>query len=100
MPIDVEDQLEGVVDLARWKAICCACRWRGVAVSEHVTGFTLLFTTIFLVFLVLASFSCEYLEEMNHGPPPQLQRRNAEVFDSDGAVIAGTSFLSTLCLRR
>jgi hypothetical protein len=26
--------------------------------------------------------------------PPRLQRRNVEVFDSDGAVIAGTSFPS------
>ena len=24
--------------------------------------------------------------------PPRLQRRNVEVFDSEGAVIAGTSF--------
>lgn len=30
-------------------------------------------------------------QTMNPGPP-RLQRRNVEVFDSDGAVIAGTSF--------
>jgi hypothetical protein len=30
---------------------------------------------------------------MNPGPP-RLQRRNVEVFDSDGAVIAGSSFPS------
>jgi hypothetical protein len=32
-------------------------------------------------------------KKMDPGPP-RLQRRNVEVFDSDGAVIAGTSFPS------
>ena len=40
---------------------------------------------------------CESPEKMNREPPPgppRLQRRNLEVFDSNGVVIAGTSFPS------
>ena len=34
---------------------------------------------------------------MDPGPPRRLQRRNVEVFDSNGAVIAGTFTDGTLC---
>jgi hypothetical protein len=48
---------------------------------------------LYIFFLVLMLLLCEYPEQMDSAAgAPLLQRRNVEVFDSDRAVIAGTSF--------
>ena len=43
-------------------------------------------------FLALTFLLYEYLENMDPVDAPRLQRRNVEVFNSNGGVIAGISF--------